>query len=117
MKNTISAISACLLLGGCLGASSSGNEMTGQVKRCQHVTPLIFFDYDRCDVSLGIMRNGVGSMSQEDVWIYVPTASHYAILDSASKSGALVNIKYDVARFRWYVEDDMVTDVHAMNGN
>lgn len=111
MKRLLLVAGLCVTLTGCLGNTSSDNDMVGQVKRCQHVTPLLLPDYDRCDVSLGVMRNGVGSMSKEDVWLYVPTALHYGILDDASKSGALVDIKYDVSRARFYVENNMVTAV------
>lgn len=103
-----------LSLTGCLGSSSSDNEMIGQIKRIQHVTPIIFSDYDRIDVSLGIMQNGVGSMSKEDVWMYVPNTTDVAVVKKAAESGQLVKIRYDVSRFRWYVENDMVTSVELV---
>lgn len=116
MKLTIlaNAIALPMLLSGCLGSSSADNELTGQVKRAQHVTPIIYSDYDRIDVSLGIMQNGVGSMSKDDVWMYVPSPHDFAILKMAAETGQLVKIKYDVSRVRWYVENDMVTSVELV---
>ena len=102
-------------LQGCLGNSSSSNELIGQVKKVQHVTPLLFPNYDRVDVSLGVIRNGVGSMSKEDAWLYVPHEADYAILSQAAKTGELVKIQYDVARARLYGPHDEVTHAEISN--
>ncbi|MDE2103487.1 MAG: hypothetical protein KGL39_39970 [Patescibacteria group bacterium] len=100
-----------LLLGGCLGNTAVDNDLTGQVKKVQHITPILLPDYNRADISLGVLRNGVGSMSTEDVWLYVPSADDYKILQKAADTGALVKITYNVARFRFYVPEYYVTHV------
>jgi len=104
------------LIGGCVnhfGWSQRGNELTGQVKKLHHYTPLICPDYDTVDVSLGIMQNGTGSMSTHDMTLYVPDQTLYRQLDDFRKSGAPANITYDVARLRWCVDEEMVTAVGA----
>ncbi len=114
MANTKAAILAStLVLSGC-GWSSWDNEAIGQVKKLQHATPIICSDYDHVDISLGVMRNGVGSISTNDVWYYVPNASDVAILKSAAETGALVKFTYGVKRFRWCVEEETITHVELV---
>jgi hypothetical protein len=103
-----------LSLTGCLGHSSSDNELEGQVKKVQHVTPIIFFNYERVDVSLGVMRNGTGPISKDDMWLSVPNGDDIAILKHAAENGAPVKIKYYVSRVNWYQEEDTVTHVEII---
>jgi hypothetical protein len=93
-----------LLLAGCLGNSSVDNEVVGQVKRTIHKTPLLCPDRNVVDLSLGVMVGGSGSMSKEDMWLYVPIETDYAKLVNAQQSGAIVKIIYDDARFYWCAE-------------
>jgi hypothetical protein len=106
-KLTILAVA--FALSGCLGNSASSNQLVGQVKKVEHNTPLIMPDYDDADISLGVMRNGVGSMSHEDIWVYIPNAEDYLVLQKAAETGALVKVDYDTARARFYVENATVT--------
>ena len=87
----------CSLLIGC-GKSQVDVEAIGQVKKISNVTPLLFPDYTYADISLGIMRNGVGSMSTEDIWIVVKDYEQVRLLKSAAETGALVKIVYDKVR-------------------
>lgn len=116
MKPRAVCLAATLLLGGCLGNSSTGNEATGQVKRVQHQTPIFCPDYYHVDISLGVVRNGTGSMSTQDTWLWVPNDSDVKKLEQAAQSGALVKITYDVARGRWFncVEHDTVRSVEVI---
>jgi hypothetical protein len=100
---------AVLSLSGCLGNSSSGNDVIGQVKKAKHITPLICPDRDTVDVSLGVMRNGVGSVSKEDLELYVPNPEDFNVLQQASKTGSLVKVTYSEARFFWCAETTYVT--------
>src|SRR5579859_447764 len=59
------AISFASAACGACGNSSVGNELEGQVKKVVKRTPIFCSDYVEADVSLGVIRNGVGSMSQE----------------------------------------------------
>jgi hypothetical protein len=86
------SISAC-------GYESVDNEVTGQVKRVVHQTPLICPTRYDVDISLGVMRGGVGSMSTQDIWLTVEDPAQVSKLQDLAKSGAIANIKYSVARF------------------
>lgn len=110
------ALLSLLALGGCLGHNSTGNELVGQVKRVQHKTPILCPDYVHVDVSMGTMRNGVGSMSTQDLWLWVKNPGDVAILEKAAKDGQIVKITYDVARARWFgcVEHEELTSVEIV---
>lgn len=108
-----------LLLGSCaagfhLGWSSFDNEVVGQVKRVQYRTPILCLNYTETDISLGVLRNGVGSISTEDKWFWVPNPSDAELLKQAQDVGALVRVSYNAARFRWCVEEDMITKVELV---
>ena len=92
-------IALCVCLTGCWGYSSRNNELTGQVKYVERLTPIFCDDRVDADISLGVMRKGVGSMSTHDVIVYVPSDSDAKILTAAAESGQLVKIKYDEQRF------------------
>lgn len=106
----------CILLTmvGC-GYASRENEMIGQVKKVVHSTPIICSDYTQADISLGILRNGVGSMSSEDVWIYYSDKEQDKILKLANETGKLVKIKYDTKRFAWCVPSRIVSSVEIID--
>lgn len=102
-----------VLLSGC-GYSSRDNEIIGQAKKVVHLTPLICSDYSAVDVSLGVMRNGVGSMSTQDLWFYVEDRNLLAILAKAVETGAIVKVKYDQKRTTWCVPDHWLTNVEIL---
>lgn len=87
-----------LLLTGC-GYSSVGNNITGQVKGVKRHTPLLCDNYIAVDLSLGVMRNGVGSMSSEDVWLQIMDKDQERELEKALVIGKLVRINFDQKRF------------------
>lgn len=93
---------------GC-GNSSKDNEVIGQVKKVTNETPLIFPNFLAADLSLGVMRGGVGSMSAQDIWFYVEDKDVEKVLKTAAESGALVKVKYDVRRITLYVPDHWAT--------
>lgn len=98
MKKLLVMCAAVLMLTGC-GYTQRDGEMIAQVKKVSSITPLICPDFMAVDVSLGVMRNGVGSMSSEDVWLLVDDKQTYSDLKNAAETGALVNVRYDVRRF------------------
>ena len=102
-----------LFLAAC-GYSARSNELVGQVKRVVDKTPIVCGDYVEADVSLGVLRNGVGSMSKEDVDLYVPSDADAKILKGAAESGKIVKIAYDVKRVTWCVPDHWVTHVEVL---
>lgn len=94
---SLSLIIAAISLTAC-GLSASDNELVGQVKKVIRKTPIVCPDYDEADISLGVVRNGVGSMSHEDVTLYVTRADDSKLLKRAAETGLLVKVTYDVQR-------------------
>ena len=102
-----------LALAGC-GFSATDSEMIGQVKKVMHNTPLICPEYMDVDLSMGVMRNGVGSMSSEDTWLVVTNSDHLKLLKEANESGQLVKIKYDTYRVTLCTSEKYVRDVQLV---
>jgi hypothetical protein len=99
MKSTLAILA---LLSGCY--SSRNNETVGQIKKVANITPILCPNYTYADVSLGVMRNGVGSMSHEDVDFYIP--AHLAEkTKELAVSGAIVKITYNTWRMTICVPD------------
>lgn len=81
--------------------------MIGQVKKFSHVTPIFCSNRVDVDVSLGVIRNGVGSMSNEDVWA-TASPETYELLKKANESGEIVKLTYDVRRVTFCEEDRVI---------
>jgi hypothetical protein len=103
----------CIAVFGC-GYTSKQNELTGQVKKVIAKTPIICPDYTQVDISLGVIRNGVGSMSHEDMIITVTDKAQATLLKQAAESGKLVKITYDVARVTFCVPNELATNVEVL---
>lgn len=103
-----------MILTGC-GYSSKNNESIGQPKKVVNLTPILCNDRVDVDVSLGVMRGGVGSMSTEDLWLTVPHDSDQKLLTEAAAKGKLVKVNYDVKRLTWCWSDHIVTRVEILN--
>ena len=114
MRKQFALLTAAFLLAGC-GYSSSDNEMTGQVKKVVHRTPILCFDRYDTDISLGVMRNGVGSMSTQDLWLNVPDPESVKKLKLAADTGKLVKVHYDTYRFTWCTPEETVRSVELLD--
>lgn len=106
-------ILATLALTAC-GYSARDNEMIGQVKKVARQTPIFCDDRVDADISLGVMRNGVGSMSAQDVWITVPNKEDQELMKRANESGELVKITFDDKRWTWCWHNDIVSKVELV---
>ena len=113
MKKVL-VVGALLTMVGC-GYISRENEMIGQVKNVVHSTPLICSDYSQVDISLGILRDGVGSVSSEDVWLYYNDKEQDKILKMANETGKLVKIKYDTKRVTWCVPNRIIISIEIID--
>jgi hypothetical protein len=106
-----------LFLAGC-GNVEIDAEAVGQVKKVTNATPVLCLDYQAVDISMGVMRNGVGSMSTQDIWFYIPDIPGKNLaktLRSAAESGKLVKVTYDVRRWAPCSEDHWITSVEVLN--
>ena len=108
------ALSALVALSGC-GLSSRNNEVIGQVKRVISQTPIVCPDRTDVDLSLGVIKNGVGSMSSQDKYFTVNSSDALDVLKKANESGAIVKITYNERRLTWCQEDAEVTKAELVN--
>lgn len=88
--------------------------MIGQVKKIRQNTPIICPDYKSVDITLGILRGGVGSMSTQDVWAVITEREHLAVFLRAAESGQLVKVRYDQARIAFCTDDIFVISVELV---
>lgn len=98
------------LLTGC-GYSAVDGELIGQAKKITHVTPLICPDYMSFDISLGVMQNGTGSMSTQDVWLTVYDPQDLALMERAVADASIVRVRYSVRRWAVCTDDDVMTHI------
>lgn len=96
------------------GYSSRNSDLIGQVKRVVSATPVFCDDRVDADISLGVMRNGIGSMSTQDVWVTVPNKDDQELLKKASETGAIVKATYDVKRTVFCWQHDIITHVELV---
>lgn len=116
MKKLAMAVLCSLAVIGCSGGVSDGCggwrslEVTGsgQVKKVGKETPIFCPDYYEVDISMGVMRNGVGSMSTHDMRLYLMEKDVEAMKEAA-KTSAIVDFSYDTRRFAWCVTSDRMT--------
>lgn len=111
MKKLLTVLAA-LALTAC-GYSSRENEVVGQVKKVMFNTPLVCSDYYDVDLSLGVMRNGTGSMSTQDMWIVV-NKSDLDVLKQANADGGVVKIIYDTQRVSFCTNGMIATKVEVV---
>lgn len=109
----LTTLTLVLFVSAC-GYSSVDNELIGQVKKVKKMTPIICPDYVEADISLGIIRNGTGSMSKEDVELNVESYADIELLKGAAESGQLVKVAYDIKRISICVPDHRLTKVELV---
>lgn len=102
-----------LFLTGC-GYSSVNNETIGQVKTMTNHNPIFCSNWDMVDLSLGVMRNGTGSMSKEDQTFTVTDKDQLKLLKEAAQTGQLVKVTYNRKRFSWCVDEDIIQNVEIV---
>jgi len=105
---TVAVLTSC-------GYTAKDNEMVGQVKKITNQTPIICTDYIEADISLGVIRNGVGSMSGEDVEAMIMSSDQEKILKDAAEAGKLVKVKYNTVRFPICWPAKRITSVEVVN--
>lgn len=89
---------AMFMLSGCFGYSSRESEVTGQPKKVINQTPIICPERSDLDLSLGVVRGGVGSMSTSDLYLTIGDKAEADSLKKAVDSGYLVKVVYNTNR-------------------
>lgn len=108
-------IAAMLLTCSC-GYSSVDNDAIGQPKKIHHQTPIICGNRNDIDISLGVMRGGVGSMSTQDMMLTVPNQKNLELLDKAIVDGKLVKFHYNEYRLTFCQPEETLTSVEILDG-
>jgi hypothetical protein len=108
----ISIILFTLILASC-GYSSRENEAVGQIKKVMLNTPIFCSDFYDVDLSLGVMRNGTGSMSTQDMWFVISKADLDTV-KKANEEGSIVRITYDTQRLPWCTEGHIASKVEIV---
>lgn len=91
-------------------------ELIGQAKKLTMVTPFwssICPAYYALDVSLGVLQNGVGSISPQDVEFTVQDVVDLRAMTDAVARGAIVKVRYDTRRLAACTEDYLATGFSA----
>lgn len=97
------------------GLASYNNEAVGQVKYTKNIHPIIYPNYTELHLSLGVMRNNVGSISKEDITLYVPNESDVIKLNKSAEEGKLVKVIYDNLRFSFWYPNAQVRSVEILD--
>lgn len=116
IKKVLVAGATSLLVVGCSGGMGDGccgwsaKEVTGsgQVKRVIKNTPIVCPDHYLVDISMGVMRNGVGSMSTHDVSLFIED-KFVAELKEAAEKGEIIDFTYDRRRAPVCINEDRLT--------
>jgi len=95
---------------GC-GYSALNSEFTGQVKYVEETNPLICDSFFQSGVSLGVMKNGTGSVSTHDVRIYIATPELAELFKRAASSTVPVKITYRQRRLTWCIPEMEATKI------
>lgn len=81
------------------GYSRRNNEIVGQIKKVVETTPILCNDMQYVDISLGLMQNGTGSMSKEDMLLLVRSDEQLKFFKE--NVGKQVRVFYDERRMTW----------------
>jgi hypothetical protein len=76
-------------------------EVIGQAKRLTMVTPFwssFCQPYYELDLSLGVLQNGVGSISKQDMIFTVLNTEDLPKMKAAVEAGSIIKVKYDTRR-------------------
>lgn len=103
----------CSLLVAC-GNVSQNNELVGQPKRLHNVTPILCPNRVDLDISMGFVKDGVGSMSTQDLFLTVPNQADVDLLKKAIEDRRLIKIHYNEARFTICSHEEYVTQVEIL---
>ena len=114
MKIKILIASSLLLALTACGYKAKDSELIGQPKKVMNNTPLLCSSFTDADISLGVIRNGIGSMSTEDMWLNIENKKDLETIKEAIDKGQLVKIHYDTFRVAFCQNDKSITSVEIV---
>lgn len=79
----------------------TSSTTSGTVKTINEHNRIFCPDYFTADISLGVVRNGTGASSREDVTLVIENSVDVEKLTKASEVGSIVHIKHETPRFSW----------------
>jgi hypothetical protein len=90
---------------------SRDGEVVGQAKSITRVTPFwsVCAPYYMLDVSVGVMVNGVGSLSTHDVGFTVADTWDVPAMLEAVQHAKIIRVRYDTRRLAACTEDNIAT--------
>lgn len=113
MRKGFLALAMVAALAGC-GYSHIGGDTVGQAKGLTRTTNLVCSDYFVFDLSLGVMRNGTGSMSKQDMLFTVAPNVDVVALRDAVKRSAIVKPSFHTRRAALCTEDYILTSFEVL---
>ena len=117
MQQSVARLVGAAILAAALtscGYSGIDGEGIGQAKKVTRVTNLFCEDYDAFDMSLGVMQNGTGSVSTQDIWFTVPDRTLIPKLRDLVARGVVVKVTYDTRRVPFCTEHLILRSVEAV---
>lgn len=99
---------------GC-GNSAVNGSAVGQAKGWDITTPLICADYKFFDMSQGVMQNGSGSVSHEDMRFTIAEGVDMAVVKLATETAAIVKVTYNERRAPFCTENFILTDIKIIS--
>jgi hypothetical protein len=113
MNRFLRSAALIALLAGCGNVSVDG-EAIGQAKKLTKTTNLFCPDYYSFDMSLGVMQNGTGSISKEDIWMTVDDARLIPAINAAVARGAVVKARYNQRRIPFCSDSYILTGIEVL---
>lgn len=101
MKHVL--LGAALLLSSC-GNSATDIELTGQLKAAGVATNLICPDYFYLDMSMGVIKDGTGSVSKDDIFVTLYGRQEYKKYQELAKVGAIITVHANMRRAAFCTE-------------
>ena len=109
----VAALVASVSLTGC-GHIAVDGELTGQAKKVTTVTPLFCENYVAFEMSMGVLQNGTGSVSTQDMWFTVKNVEDLATIKKAVETAAIVKVTYDTLRSPICIAQEVMTSIEIV---
>jgi hypothetical protein len=113
MRRFLKSAALITLLAGCGNIAIDG-EAIGQAKKVTKTTNILCPDYYSFDMSLGVLQNGTGSISKEDVWMTIEDVRLVPAINAAVDRGAVVKVRYNERRVPFCSDHYILTGIEVL---